>query len=94
MRYLVLSVLLSLPFAACASNIKDTDLLTSNTLITTARDGKHGLPPESQFLRQPSRDSLGFRISPHRQGLSGRAGPKHRVLHSVDEHRLLQPDKD
>ncbi|MEP6934030.1 MAG: complement resistance protein TraT [Nitrospirota bacterium] len=33
MRYLVLSVLLSLPFAACASNIKDTDLLTSNTLM-------------------------------------------------------------
>jgi len=33
MRYLVLPVLLSLPLAACASNIKDTDLLASNTLM-------------------------------------------------------------
>jgi hypothetical protein len=33
MRYLVLPVLLSLPLAACASNIKDTDLLASSTLM-------------------------------------------------------------
>lgn len=33
MRYLILPVLLSLPLAACASNIKDTDLLASSTLM-------------------------------------------------------------
>ena len=48
MRYLVLSVLLSLPFAACASNIKDTDLLTSNTLM---------LPP-AKAKRSSSRTAI------------------------------------
>ena len=33
MRYLVLPVLLSLPLAAYAGNIKDTDLITSNTFF-------------------------------------------------------------
>ena len=33
MRYLVLPVLLSLPLAAHAGNIKDTDLITSNTFF-------------------------------------------------------------
>jgi len=33
MRYLVLPILLSLPLTACAGNIKDTDLITSNTFF-------------------------------------------------------------
>ena len=33
MRYLVLLVLFSLPLAAYAGNIKDTDLITSNTFF-------------------------------------------------------------
>ncbi len=40
MRYLMLSILLSLPLTAYAGNIKDTDLITSNTFFlppSTAR---------------------------------------------------------
>ena len=40
MRYLMLPILLSLPLTAYAGNIKDTDLITSNTFF---------LPPSTQI---------------------------------------------
>src|SRR4051812_10740330 len=40
MRYLALSLLLSLPITAYAGNIKDTDLITSNTFFLSPSTGK------------------------------------------------------
>ena len=81
MRYLMLPVLLSLPLTAYAGNIKDTDLITSNTFF---------LPPSTAntvFIQaRNSSDNQGVSLTdlefaPDRQRLSDYPRSQRSALH-------------
>ena len=93
MRYLMLPVLLSLPLAAYAGNIKDTDLITSNTffLPPTTANTVFIQARNSSDNQGVSLTDLGSRLTA--KGLSDHPRPQRGALHPVGEHRLLQYHK-
>ena len=90
MRYLVLPVLLSLPLTAYAGNIKDTDLITSNTFFLPPKHAEDRLHSSPQFVRQSRRLASRSRVTADRKGVSGCPRSQRGALHRAGQHCLLQ----